>query len=30
MIDRAGRLILELPNGGHRAVESGEIELVAG
>ena len=28
MIDRAGRLVLELPTGERRAVESGEIELV--
>ena len=28
MIDRAGRLVLDLPTGERRAVESGEIELV--
>jgi BirA family biotin operon repressor/biotin-[acetyl-CoA-carboxylase] ligase len=30
MVDREGRLVLDLPGGGRRAVESGEVELLAG
>ena len=30
MVDREGRLVLELAEGGRRAVESGEVEVVGG
>jgi BirA family biotin operon repressor/biotin-[acetyl-CoA-carboxylase] ligase len=30
MVDREGRLLLDLAGGGRRAVESGEVELLAG
>jgi BirA family transcriptional regulator, biotin operon repressor / biotin---[acetyl-CoA-carboxylase] ligase len=30
LVDRAGRLVLELPHGERRAIESGEVELVGG
>jgi BirA family transcriptional regulator, biotin operon repressor / biotin---[acetyl-CoA-carboxylase] ligase len=30
MVDRQGRLLLDLPGGERRAVESGEVELLAG
>jgi biotin-(acetyl-CoA carboxylase) ligase len=30
LVDRAGRLVLELPDGERSAIESGEVELVGG